>query len=107
MADAAKSSELSALRAEYKALTGKNPSPRLDAPALRAKIAQSGDAGSVPASAAKPPAGTAYLDHDDPAASASYLGAEIVRGAEGLFLVPIHAVEQLIAHGFRLIRSAE
>jgi hypothetical protein len=50
------------------------------------------------------PSGTAYLDHDDPNASASYFGADIVRDAEGLFLVPLHAVEHLLSHGFRLIR---
>jgi hypothetical protein len=33
-------SELTPLRAEYKALAGRNPSPRLDADGLRAKIAE-------------------------------------------------------------------
>jgi hypothetical protein len=58
-------------------------------------------------SAPDTPAGTAYMDHDDADASASYFGAEIVRGPEGLFLVPVHAIEHLVAHGFKLIRGAE
>jgi len=48
MAEEAKS-ELGALRAEFKGLTGKAPSPRLDADGLKAKIAELKAAAAAPA----------------------------------------------------------
>lgn len=130
MAEEAKKNELSALRAEYKAIVGKNPSPRLNADGLRAKIAElkaapaadekpaddapaaEAEAAPAAAEAAAPappeaPRGTALLDHDDADASASYNGVEIVRGKNKLFLAPLGAVEDLQSHGFRLVGSGD
>jgi hypothetical protein len=136
MPEAKQPSELTLLRNEYKEALGKNPSPKLDAAALRAAIdaakappadppadepeAQQPEAEQPEAPAAeKPkasskkaakaaeapeaPKGTALLDHDDPDASANHAGIEIVRGANGLYLVPLGFVEHLVAHGFRVV----
>lgn len=115
MAEQAKN-ELSGLRAEYKAIVGKNPSPRLDADGLRVKIAElkmappavpAVDGADKPADAAEPapeaPHGTAFMRHTDPDASASYRGVEIVPNKKGLCLVPLGAVDELVAHGFELV----
>lgn len=55
MAEEAKS-ELGGLRAEFKTLTGKNPSPRLNVEGLRAKLAELKAAPAQDPPAADPPA---------------------------------------------------
>lgn len=108
MAEDAKN-ELGALRAEYKDIVGKLPSPKFDAEALRLKIAEArsrGDQGE-PEEAPEAPKGTALLDHDDQDASANVQGVEIVRGKNNLFLVPRTFVDHLTAHGFRVVSEAE
>jgi hypothetical protein len=126
-------SELTTLRREFKEATGKNPSPKLTADDLTAKIAEAKaappEAGAVeppPADADKPeapakvskakpkpeaepeaPKGTALLDHDDPNAAASHEGVEIVRGKNGLYLAPLAFVDALVPHGFRVVGAGK
>jgi hypothetical protein len=122
MAATVKNPELAAARAEYKTLTGKNPSPKLDAEGVRAKIAEiqagppapAGDADApadkAPAKpkAAKPraeptasPVGTAYVRHPEKI-GCSYGGVELEPDKEGKLLVPANAVEELRGHGFEV-----
>jgi hypothetical protein len=122
--------ELNDLRAAYKEATGKNPAPNMSAETLQAKIdealaataaAEGGAddgaaadhvdegaeaAAEAPAAAEEVPQApplTAYLDHDDEDASATCMGLPVVRGDNGLYLVPLAFVDQLTAHGFRLV----
>jgi hypothetical protein len=120
--------ELQALREQYKAATGKNPAPNMNADKLREKIAAAppalDPAAQSPAEAAAPaaveepapapvveapkpapaaPLHTALLDHADPEASAVVNGMPVVRGKDGLFLVPITLVDELTPHGFYVV----
>lgn len=40
-----------------------------------------------------------------PCKTISYAGKEIVADAEGVFLVPVQAVEALISHGFEIVKE--
>lgn len=62
---------------------------------------------SEPKEAPKPPHNTAYLDHDDPNAAATHGGVDIVRGDNGLFLVPLAFVKELASHGFTTVSEGE
>lgn len=119
-------SELGALRAQYKGLMGKNPSPRLDAEGLKAKIAeieaaaQSGGnppADGADAKAEKPaakgkakakadpadaPEGTVYLKHPE-GIGCCYRGVELKADAKGRVLAPASAADELAAHGFEAL----
>ena len=103
MADEARN-ELSALRAEYKEVTGRNPAPSMDAETLRIRITEHKASGREVAPP-EAPKGTAKLTHDDDNASACIHGVEIVRGTDGFFLVPEAFVEHLEPHGFRRARE--
>lgn len=114
---------LSLLRKEYKALSGKNPSPKLDATALEAKIAElqaappADPAASPPESSpaappAPPPAaptpgdhapkGTVYLKYPE-GIGCSFRGVELAADKKGRVLAPADAAAELAAHGFEAL----
>jgi hypothetical protein len=124
-------SELGALRAEFKALMGKNPSPRLDIEALKAKIAEikaAAEGGADPAASAgdqapaekpaeKPakggkakakadpadaPEGTVYLKHPE-GIGCCYRGVDLKADSKGRVLAPASAADELAAHGFEAL----
>jgi hypothetical protein len=85
--------ELEALKAKLAAAEARAD----EAEGKLAEVAEASDAAPVA------PMGTALLDHDDADVTASFMGAELVRGDNGLFLVPLSAVEELKAHGFHVV----
>lgn len=119
--------ELAEARAAFKAATGKNPSPRLDAAGVNAKLAEiqanpPADAGEAPAKAAKKApaakkaaapkpaakastdelkaAGAAYVAHPE-GIGCSLGGVSLEPDGKGRVLVPLSAVEELQSHGFQ------
>lgn len=88
---------------------GANADSNEPAPAAAAKPAaqKGGKKAKAAAEAEEAPKGTALLDHPDPGCSASHQGVEIVRGKNGLYLVPLSFVPELLPHGFSLVRSGD
>lgn len=51
--------------------------------------------------------GLALLEHDDPNATATHEGVEIVRGKDGFYLAPLAFAEHLEPHGFRVVKEGK
>jgi hypothetical protein len=78
-----------------------------EAPVADAAPAAEAEAPAAPEAAAaevpEAPLHLAFLDHDDTDASASVAGVLVVRGDNGLYLVPLTLVPDLLPHGFRVV----
>jgi hypothetical protein len=116
--------ELSKARAEYKAALGKNPSPRLDAAGVRAKLAeiQAAAPAAAPAeeaearqeaaseAAAKAPAASDSAPHRHRIMSAirkesaaRFAASRSSRTRDGKILVPVEAMSRICeSHGFEI-----
>lgn len=52
------------------------------------------------------PPGVAVMKHkSDPTASAHFEGHDYVADVEGFLVVPLHAVEALVSHGFEMVKK--
>lgn len=104
-------SELAALRAEYKQVTGKNPSPGFNAETLRERIAAASnpepqvdqaEPAAEPAQVGEPEAESVFIPmvHADGGNSDHFK-----KNKAGHHLVPAHELDVAMSHGFIVVED--